>query len=133
MWKFSLKLFQGKKNGQYKTKFFSFWGKGCPFINVKQRIPVMLWSVSDPMSHAEVLLFSPSICPQKGYVVMSLSLSSCSVGQQTSINSDTTPVSLPFLHPSIWQHGGGFTLILLLHQHVCLCWSFCSLSLKSTE
>lgn len=29
-----------------------FWGEGCPFINVKQRIPVMLWSVSDPMSHA---------------------------------------------------------------------------------
>lgn len=51
--------------------FFSFWGEGCPFINVKQRIPVMLWSVSDPMSHAEVLLFSPSICPQKGCVIMS--------------------------------------------------------------
>lgn len=68
----------------------------------------MLWSVSDPMSHAEVLLFSPSICPQKGYVVMSLSLSSYSVGQQTSID-DITPVSLPFLHPSIWQHGGLYT------------------------
>lgn len=122
-----------KKNyGQYKTKFFSFWGKGCPFINVKQRIPVMLWSVSDPMSHAEVLLFSPSICPQKGYVVMSLSLSSCSVGQQTSINSDITPVSLPFLHPSIWQHGGA-SHSFCSRIDVCLCWSFCSLSLKSTE
>lgn len=97
--------------GSVKLNSLAFWGEGCPFLNVKQRIPVMLWSVSDPMSHAEGFLFSPSIWPQEA-VQSDLSLSSSSAGQQTSMVVHITTIPLPFLHPAVWG-------ALLPHGHVC--------------
>ncbi|XP_027515476.1 formin-like protein 7 isoform X2 [Corapipo altera] len=62
----------------------------------------VLWSVSDPMSQALVVLFSPSICPQKSSSDPS-ALSSRSVGQQ-AVNTPSPSHLHTLILPS---HGVG--------------------------